>query len=281
MNKNSSMLLMWAITSIFIFSVACFASQIMPLTSEEVTKILNGNMTFMTSKMKSKEMKEMHSRSEEGQKIFRSIPFRVAKEMGYDLAASLNQYFLRANKEDLTGEEGAALIMLCGALGVDIDKNNNSLQAINRLSSDGLISDETKLAWEKFLGTAVVPDPVSKPIDLNDPKYAKLDSRNRKDEEAPPRAEPVVPPYVGLNMSPLSHENVNGVLITAVNQSAPGGKAGLQANDLIQSIDGKPMKTPEDVQEYVGMKKVGDSIEFRILRDNGEKSIPVKLEPRP
>jgi serine protease Do len=78
-------------------------------------------------------------------------------------------------------------------------------------------------------------------------------------------------PYIGIEM-----DNKDGrVLVVAVEKGSPADKAGLQANDIVVSFDGK------DVSDYAGLammvraKRAGDQVVLEIRR--GDETLTLKI----
>ncbi|MCP4264481.1 MAG: PDZ domain-containing protein [Candidatus Brocadiaceae bacterium] len=65
------------------------------------------------------------------------------------------------------------------------------------------------------------------------------------------------------------------VVIDSVREDSPAGKAGLQAGDIILSMDGEKANKVFDVIYFVGKKKKGDTCRLEILR--GNQNIPVDI----
>ena len=68
-----------------------------------------------------------------------------------------------------------------------------------------------------------------------------------------------------------------GVLIVRVLSGSPATQSGLKEGDVIQKVDGKPIKTAADVQERVESKGVGKILQLEVDRNGQVQSIPVKL----
>jgi S1-C subfamily serine protease len=88
----------------------------------------------------------------------------------------------------------------------------------------------------------------------------------------------------------------SGVLVQTVTPGSPAAKAGLRAGDasatldgselrlggdVIKKIDGKNVKTMDQVISIVADKKPGDSVTVEYLRDGKTKTAQVKLAQRP
>ncbi len=94
--------------------------------------------------------------------------------------------------------------------------------------------------------------------------------------------------WLGIGMRPVDQkvakyykmEKPQGVLIDQVMDDSPAHKAGLKTLDIILELDGKPMNQSNEVQNTVALKNPGDVISLKVLRDDGEKIIRVKLGQR-
>lgn len=100
--------------------------------------------------------------------------------------------------------------------------------------------------------------------------------------------------FLGIqNLQEISPEmikelNLNiehGVIINGVLQGEPADLAGVKVGDIIIAIDGKPMKTPKDVVNYIGNQTPGKVVNIEIVRVSidgkvEKKNIQVKLSER-
>ncbi|WP_370979272.1 Do family serine endopeptidase [Agaribacterium sp. ZY112] len=68
-----------------------------------------------------------------------------------------------------------------------------------------------------------------------------------------------------------------GVLITGVFDDTPADKAGLKPGDVIISVDGDLTKSSSQLRSQIGVKKIGDSLKIKVIRDGKEKSFKVKV----
>ncbi len=95
--------------------------------------------------------------------------------------------------------------------------------------------------------------------------------------------------WLGVSIQPLSPElaksfgakDTKGVLISDVVPESPAAKAGLQAGDILLEFDGKKMEGPADLQRAVGMAAPGNGAKMKVWRDQGEKSLEVKVGEAP
>jgi serine protease Do len=70
----------------------------------------------------------------------------------------------------------------------------------------------------------------------------------------------------------------NGVFIEGVTPRGAADEAGIKANDVIISIDGKPVNTVPQLQELVAQKRPGDRINVEVLRQGHPRTIIAALK---
>lgn len=99
-------------------------------------------------------------------------------------------------------------------------------------------------------------------------------------------------PFLGIQMmdlTPALKENINnnpdlklkidqeqGVIIVRVARNSPAAQGGLRAGDVIQKINGTPVKTSVDVQTQVDASQIGVPLNIEILRQNQPQTLEVK-----
>lgn len=98
-------------------------------------------------------------------------------------------------------------------------------------------------------------------------------------------------PYLGIQMTTLTpdiREALNresnlrvqadqGVVIVGVAGNSPAARAGLRTGDVLQQINGRDVKTAEDVQRAVDNSSIGVSVPVEVIR-NG-RSLTVSVSP--
>jgi len=98
-------------------------------------------------------------------------------------------------------------------------------------------------------------------------------------------------PYLGVEMvtlTPELKENINsnsntglsvdeeeGVLIARVMPNSPAAKAGLRAGDVINKIDGQPVKQADDVQGAVEKSQVGKDLQLGLRRSQQDINLTI------
>jgi serine protease Do len=69
----------------------------------------------------------------------------------------------------------------------------------------------------------------------------------------------------------------DGALVAKVEPNSAAAAAGLQAGDVILSIDGKPVEAAGNVSSRVGLAKPGETVKLSVWRDKAERAVEVKL----
>ncbi|GIV08680.1 MAG: hypothetical protein KatS3mg019_0771 [Fimbriimonadales bacterium] len=73
----------------------------------------------------------------------------------------------------------------------------------------------------------------------------------------------------------------NGMFIDGVVANSPARSAGLQPGDVIIQLNGRPLRTIEDMQNFMRRAKPGQSITLRVWRDGQTLDIKITLGVRP
>lgn len=95
--------------------------------------------------------------------------------------------------------------------------------------------------------------------------------------------------YLGVNIRDLSAEVADrlgvpshrGVLVAAVLDGAPAGKAGIKDGDIITTIAGKSVRDGRELQRVVAGLPLGQKAEVTVVRDGKAVVIPVTIEEQP
>jgi thiol-disulfide isomerase/thioredoxin len=72
-----------------------------------------------------------------------------------------------------------------------------------------------------------------------------------------------------------------GVRVNHVFRGSPADKAGLKEGDLIRSVDGEKVASPDDVSRIVGGREPGDTIAASLSRAENPLSVRIALARRP
>jgi len=72
-------------------------------------------------------------------------------------------------------------------------------------------------------------------------------------------------------------KDAKGALVSQVLPDSAAEKAGLQAGDVIRSVDGKTVGGANELRNAIGMKRSGDTVSLEILRDGRKRTVKAKL----
>lgn len=98
----------------------------------------------------------------------------------------------------------------------------------------------------------------------------------------------VVRPYLGVWLEPMNEtiaarlniENT-GVIVANVIPGGPAEKAGLRVNDVVISLNDTAIKDYEGLQDFLRTRKVGETINVKVIRNGNTQTIPVVLAEKP
>lgn len=100
---------------------------------------------------------------------------------------------------------------------------------------------------------------------------------------------PISHPYIGVSGQSVS-ENIatqyslpvsSGAYVTNIVSGGPADKAGIKSGDIIVEIDGKPVKSMDDLVAEVRKGKVGDKVTVTYYDGTDKKTAQVTLEEKP
>jgi S1-C subfamily serine protease len=109
--------------------------------------------------------------------------------------------------------------------------------------------------------------------------------------------EKVARPWLGISataITPTLAQNLNltvsqGVYVISVTSGSPADNAGLKGGnldasgapaaggDVISAVDGRDVKTVQELSSYFNTKKVGDTVTLTVIRDGSSMNLQVKL----
>jgi putative serine protease PepD len=91
------------------------------------------------------------------------------------------------------------------------------------------------------------------------------------------RGETIKRAYLGVSTSGDSGK----VTVAAVSAGGPAASAGLKVGDVITSVGGKKVATPDDVAAAIQDKRPGESVAVEVQRDGSSQTLDVTLAERP
>lgn len=97
----------------------------------------------------------------------------------------------------------------------------------------------------------------------------------------------VLRPYIGIEGISVDEDMakqykiVEGVYVRKVEDFTAAQKAGLKVGDVITEVDGKAVKSVDDINEIKNTKNIGDKVTLKIYRDKNYQTIELTLEEQP
>ena len=97
----------------------------------------------------------------------------------------------------------------------------------------------------------------------------------------------VIRPYIGISGSIVTEDMakkykvVEGVLVEEVENFTAAQKAGIKAGDIITEIEGKEVKSVDDINEVKNKYNVGDKIKIKLYRDGNYVDVELTLGEQP
>ncbi|WP_426662835.1 DegQ family serine endoprotease [Rhodanobacter aciditrophus] len=71
----------------------------------------------------------------------------------------------------------------------------------------------------------------------------------------------------------------HGVVVTGVDAGSPAEQAGLRPGDVVTSIDGKPLRSVDELRNSEGLLPVGSTVKLGVLHDGKAREIGAVLRP--
>lgn len=95
--------------------------------------------------------------------------------------------------------------------------------------------------------------------------------------------------WLGVYMQPVTTEiadafglkSQEGALVSDVVPGSPAEKAGLRRGDVVTTLEGVPVKTPEDLSKAVRKQVAGDTVKLGIIREGKAMNLAVRLAELP
>ena len=94
-------------------------------------------------------------------------------------------------------------------------------------------------------------------------------------------------PYIGISGRDINEETakkydlVEGVYVVTVEQFSAAEKSGLRAYDVITEVNGKQIKTMDELNEIKNEHNIGDTLMLKVFRNKEYKEITITLGEQP
>lgn len=95
--------------------------------------------------------------------------------------------------------------------------------------------------------------------------------------------------YAGVETQPIAPAmaralklpGAEGALVAGVQPEGPAAKAGIEAGDVIRSVNGHAVKTPHELGMLVAAQKPGDKVKLEVFHDGASRSVAFTLAEMP
>lgn len=77
------------------------------------------------------------------------------------------------------------------------------------------------------------------------------------------------------------NNNQSGVLVTNVFENSPAERVGLKSGDIVLEIDGKEIRSSNQLRNQIAMKSIGDKVNLKVLRHGSQKVVNVLVASPP
>ena len=184
------------------------------------------------------------------------------------MQSSVTSGIISAVDRDITSEDGNTYNLIQTDAAINSGNSGGAL-----VNGSGQVIGINTL---KLDGTGVEGMGFAIPINSAKPIFEQLISNGK-----------VSRPYIGLSGRDLDEQTakandlVEGVYVVSVEPFSGAEKAGIQPGDVIVQIDGKEIKTMDELNEVKNTHQIGDEVSLKVNRDGKEIDVKVKLQEQP
>jgi len=86
--------------------------------------------------------------------------------------------------------------------------------------------------------------------------------------------------FLGIGLEDSSRSG-GGAAVTEVRSNTPAAKAGLRVGDVITGVNGKTIRTADELREAINARSPGDRVSIRYVRTGQSHTVQVTLASRP
>jgi serine protease DegQ len=72
-----------------------------------------------------------------------------------------------------------------------------------------------------------------------------------------------------------------GAVIAGVEPNSPAAQAGLKSGDVVVAVDQRPVRNASGLRNYVGLQRVGTTVDLTVLRGGERVDVSAKIAPAP
>lgn len=71
--------------------------------------------------------------------------------------------------------------------------------------------------------------------------------------------------------------NAQGVVVAEVQPGSAAAKGGIEAGDVLVSVDGKPLRSAHQLRNEIGGRRIGETVKMTVLRNEKSRNVSVKI----
>ncbi|QAA30731.1 S1C family serine protease [Clostridium manihotivorum] len=86
--------------------------------------------------------------------------------------------------------------------------------------------------------------------------------------------------FKGWNFTKKQNKDIEGVYVQSIVPKGSADLAGLKSSDIIIEMDGKKIKTLDEIDGIIKSHNIGDTISCKVLRGNDTKEVSMKLSQK-
>ncbi len=94
-----------------------------------------------------------------------------------------------------------------------------------------------------------------------------------------PRPGASEPGYLGVYLDPQRRDG--GAMVDGAVEGSPADRAGLREGDLVVAVDGRRVRTTQELADLLRGRRAGETLSLTVRRRDGERRLTVTLERRP
>jgi serine protease Do len=104
-----------------------------------------------------------------------------------------------------------------------------------------------------------------------------MDANTLKMIDVLKRGEEIEYGLLGITVNPEDRGDGRGVMIQEAGPGMPAARAGLRARDVVTSINGNPIREPDDLFLNISAALAGSKVDIEVLGNGGQRKVPVQL----
>jgi S1-C subfamily serine protease len=133
---------------------------------------------------------------------------------------------------------------------------------VERDVSEDRVAAQEMVRRTQQMGVPVIADEQEAIVGFDLPRLQRMAARHRR---AP-----------GLGLRVTDGKSAPGALVGSVREGSPGERAGIQPEDLIVELSGRPVNSVADLAQIASRRAVGQPTSLTVLRAGERKTLILK-----